>query len=140
MHHLTQQLQAQGHRMTPQRGAILRILEQSPTHLTPVEIFGLASQALPGLTEPTVYRTLSFFVNQGLVLVAHAENGQLAYEAAGREHHHLICRACNYEIEIEPTILQLFYQQLAQSTGYTIESPHMTFFGLCPGCQKLVHS
>jgi len=135
-HHLTQQLQAQGHRITPQRAAILRVIEQSDKHLTPVEVYQLTKKSLPEITEPTVYRTLTFFASQGLVMVAHMGNGQLVYEAAGHEHHHLVCRECNYSLEIDHSILEPLYQQLKESTGYEVDSIHVTFFGLCPHCRE----
>ncbi len=135
-HHLSTQLQAQGHRMTPQRAVILRVLEQSDSHLTPGEVFVRASQSLPELTEPTVYRTLTFLAAQGLLWVAHIGNGQLVYQAAGREHHHLICRACNHSIEIAPADLNPLFDALQAKTGFAIDSMHNTFFGLCPQCKK----
>ena len=57
----TDKLRSQGYRMTPQRLAILSILENAGRHLSPQEIFDRARQwAMPGMTEATVYRTLSF--------------------------------------------------------------------------------
>ena len=135
-HHLTEQLQELGHRITPQRVAILRVIEQSDKHLTPGEIYELAKKTLPEITEPTVYRTLAFFASQGLVMVAHIGNGQLVYEAAGHEHHHLICRECNYSLEIDHSILEPLYQRLKESTGYEVDMIHVTFFGLCPHCRE----
>jgi Fe2+ or Zn2+ uptake regulation protein len=135
-HHLSTQLQAQGHRMTPQRAVILRVFEQAESHLTPGEVYQRASQMLPELTEPTVYRTLAFLAAQGILWVAHIGNGQLVYEAAGHEHHHLICRACNHSIEIAHTDLEPLFQELQAKTGFSIDSMHTTFFGLCPYCRN----
>jgi Fe2+ or Zn2+ uptake regulation protein len=132
---ITRQLHAQGLRMTPQRLAILDVLQRSHGHLTPLEICRLAEQALPGLTEPTVYRTLNFLAQQGLVLVAHVGNGQLVYEIAGRNHHHLICRNCGSTCEIDHDLLKSLYEQFQASTGYHIDNFHVTFFGLCPDCR-----
>jgi Fe2+ or Zn2+ uptake regulation protein len=132
----TDKLRSQGYRMTPQRLAILSILESAGRHLTPQEIFDRAQRAMPGMTEATVYRTLSFLSEQGLVLAAHVGSGQLVYEIAGHDHHHLICRACGDTQEIEHAPLQSLYQQFQASTGYRIDRMHVTFFGLCPACQK----
>ena len=130
------QLRSRGFRMTPQRMSILRILQQGHCHLTAVEISQQAKQVMPGLTEPTVYRTLNFLRDQGLVLAAHIGSGQLVYEIAEHNHHHLICRQCGDAHEIDHTLLETLYQQFQASTGYRIDSMHVTFFGLCPGCQK----
>jgi Fe2+ or Zn2+ uptake regulation protein len=132
----TAQLRARGNRMTPQRLAILRILSDAGRHLTPLEIYELARQAMPGLTEATVYRTLNFLSGQGMVLAAHVGYGQLVYEIADHEHHHLICRQCGGAQEISHDLLKTLYQQFQSSTGYRIDSLHVTFFGLCPDCQK----
>ena len=132
----TAKLRTLGFRMTPQRLAILRILHDADRHLSPLEVCEKARLALPGLTEPTVYRTLNFLCEQGLVLAAHIGNGQLVYEFGAHIHHHLICRACGATHEIDHTLLAALYQQFQHSTGYQIDSAHVTFFGLCPGCQE----
>lgn len=131
-----EKLRAQGFRMTPQRLAILRILDESNSHLTPHDICQQAQSIMPGLTEATVYRTLNFLTEQGLILAAHVGSGQLVYESAEHAHHHLICRCCGHSHEIEHAELAGLYQYFKTSTGYQIDSFHVTFFGLCPDCAK----
>lgn len=133
---LASQLRARGFRLTPQRLTILRILRDAGRHLTPVEVFELAEAAMPGLTEPTVYRTLNFLVEQGLVMAAHVGSGQLVYEYAEHNHHHLVCRACGQMQQIDHAALEPLYRAFQDSTGYRIDSAHVTFFGLCPACQQ----
>ena len=132
----TDQLRSRGFRMTPQRLVVLRILDHAGRHLTPIEIFQQVQQEMPGMTEATVYRTLSFLSAQGMVLPAHIGSGQLVYEMAGHAHHHLICRNCGATHEIDHTLLEALYQQFQASTGFCIDSVHVTFFGLCPNCQQ----
>ncbi len=129
------QLRNRGYRITPQRMAILAVLQDSGRHMTPLEIYDQISSVTPGVTEATVYRTLSFLVEQGLVLVAHMGNGQMVYEIAGHDHHHLICRQCGQTTEIDHQALESLYRQFQDLTGYWIDSVHVTFFGLCPHCR-----
>ena len=129
-------LHTRGYRVTPQRTVILRTLREAGTHLQPTEVYQRASQALPGLTEATVYRTLAFLTEQGLALAAHIGNGQLVYEIAGHAHHHLICRECGATLEIEHELLAELFGLFQARTGYQIDSVHTTFFGHCPGCQE----
>ena len=131
-----QLLRAQGRRLTPQRLAILQVLEEHGGHLTPSEIFERASARLPGLTETTVYRTLDFLAENGLALAAHIGDGRMVYEFAGRNHHHLICRECGYTVEIEGALLEQLYAQFKEQTGFRIDCCHVTFFGLCAGCDQ----
>ncbi len=129
-----QNLRDHGYRLTPQRLAILQILEEDGGHLTPIVIYERAIQRLPGLTEATVYRTLDFLTHHDLVLVAHIGDGHLVYEAARRNHHHLICRECGYTVEIDHNQLAALFAQFEEQTGFKIDCAHVTFFGLCPGC------
>ena len=60
------QLRARGFRMTSQRMAILHVLRNAGTHLSPTEVHKQARRDLPGITESTVYRTLEFLAEKRL--------------------------------------------------------------------------
>jgi len=130
------QLRARGYRMTSQRMAILHVLRHEGSHLSPGEVFRHAQAELPGLTEPTVYRTLEFLADNGLVRPSYSSSGHLTYEIAGSEHHHIVCRVCGGEIEVEHTMLESLYRLLEMSSGYRSIDSHVTFFGMCPNCQN----
>jgi Fe2+ or Zn2+ uptake regulation protein len=131
----TPQLRARGFRMTSQRLAILHVLHHDRRHLSPAEIYKQARRQLAGLTEPTVYRTLEFLAQNGLVRSSRASNGRLTYQIAGEDHHHMICRVCGSEMEIQHTLLEDFYRKLESISGYLRIDSHVTFFGVCPNCQ-----
>lgn len=128
------QLRSRGFRMTPQRMAILHVLRHAGTHMTPHEVYTLAKRELPRITEPTVYRTLEFLAENGLARPSHTGNGHFTYQIAGEDHHHVICRLCKSEIEVEHSLLENFYRVLEKATGYSNIDSHLTFFGLCPAC------
>ena len=132
----TIQLHSRGFRMTPQRLAIVHILHESGGHLSPSQIYERTRQTIPGLTEATVYRTLVFLAQNDLVYPAYIGNGKLVYEIAGHDHHHLICRGCGRSVEVDYSLLETQYNQLQDVTGYRLTDCHVTFFGLCPECQK----
>lgn len=128
------QLRARGYRMTPQRMAILHVLHHAGTHLSPAEILKQARRELPGLTEPTVYRTLDFLTENGLVHPSHSGKGHSTYQITGEEHHHIICRVCGSEIEVEHQLLESLFRKLESTSGYARIDSHITFFGVCPAC------
>jgi Fur family transcriptional regulator, ferric uptake regulator len=130
------QLRAQGLRMTPQREAILHVLHHAGGHLSPTQVYQKARKEFPSLTEPTVYRTLEYLAEKKFLLAAHMGNGKIVYELAENQHHHLICHKCGGTVEIDHSPLELLYRQLETSTGYKLDSSHVTFFGLCPKCQS----
>lgn len=129
-------LRERGFRMTPQRMAILHALHQDGSHLSPTEVFARVSETLPGLTETTVYRTLEFLAKNGLARPAHVGNGKLVYEIAQADHHHLICRKCSGELQIDHAPLAMVYSELEAKSGFRSIDSHVTFFGICPECQE----
>ena len=133
--YLINRLHTRGFRMTPQRMAILHTLRSAGGHLSPTEVYERTRRVQPGLTEATVYRTLEFLTGNGFALAAHVGGGRLVYELTEENHHHLICRQCGRTVAVEYTALTLLYEQLQSSTGYRLDSRHVTLFGLCPDCQ-----
>ena len=132
------QLHSRGFRVNSQRMAILHVLHPSGTHLSPTEVYELARRDLPGLTEPTVYRTLEFLARNDLARSTQTGNGHLIYEIAGSNHHHLVCRECDGEVEIEDALFKTVNAKLESFTGYKLKNNHVTLFGLCPNCQKKI--
>jgi Fe2+ or Zn2+ uptake regulation protein len=121
--------------MTPQRMAILHTLRHAGGHLSPTEVYEQARRDQPGLTESTVYRTLEFLAENGFALVAHVGGGKLVYELTEENHHHLICKKCGKTVAVDYATLTPLYEQLLSSTGFRLDSSHVTLFGLCPDCQ-----
>jgi Fe2+ or Zn2+ uptake regulation protein len=128
------QLRSRGYRMTSQRMAILHVLHQAGAHLSPSEIYQAARLELPSLTEPTVYRTLDFLAENGLAHPSHSGNGRFTYQIAGDDHHHLVCRICGSQIEVQHQLLASMYRELESTSGYVRIDSHITFFGVCPSC------
>lgn len=133
-------LRSLGFRMTPQRMAILHVLHHEGKHLSPTEVYKKARLELPSLTEPTVYRTLEFLADIALVRPSYSSSGHLTYEIAKGDHHHIVCRECGGEIEVEHTMLESLYRLLENTSGYRSIDSHVTFFGVCPKCQKKTNS
>jgi Fur family ferric uptake transcriptional regulator len=129
----SQMLRARGYRMTSQRFTILQALHAGG-HLSPAQIYGCVKQT--GMTEATVYRTLEFLARNGVVLVADRGNGHLAYELSGETHHHIVCRSCGKQIEIDPSLLAHAIDRVESKTGYRLNVGHLTFFGQCPECKQ----
>jgi Fur family ferric uptake transcriptional regulator len=88
------------------------------------------------MNEATVYRTLEFLAGNGILLVADRGNGHLAYELSGESHHHLICRTCGAQMELDPGLFAPTIRQVESETGYRLNASHLTFFGLCPDCKS----
>ena len=89
-------LQAHGYKLTPQRLAVLKVIQEGFEHLTPVGVLERAGGIYPRLGLTTVYRTLQVLSDLGIVRRVHLEGGCHGYVAASDGHRHaLICESCN---------------------------------------------
>ena len=96
---VTSQIRERGFRLTSQRMAILGVLYKTGERLLPLEIFEKASALQPGITEPTLYRTLDFLVENGFVSVV-TRGRRLVYELMRSSHYLMICSSCGSETEM----------------------------------------
>jgi Fe2+ or Zn2+ uptake regulation protein len=136
----TQRLHAQGGRMTSQRRLILEALDCLGCHPTAEEIFAVVCQRDASLNLSTVYRTLRWLEQEGLVSARRFdENRRLErFDAVTpSEHHHFQCTACKIVIEFDHPLIQSIKAQFAGSSGCQVVSASMMLYGLCPRCQKL---
>jgi len=131
--HHTQTLRKRGYRMTPQRLSILQVLHEGG-HLSPGQLFERVRHT--GMTETTVYRALEFLATNGIIFTAQKRGGHLTYELIGHDHHHMVCRNCGRQIEIEQEIFQEAIHLMEMKTGFSLAKEHLTFFGRCPSCQE----
>jgi Fe2+ or Zn2+ uptake regulation protein len=134
---ISAQLHASGYRVTPQRQLILDAICALGGHVTADAVYERVHAITPALNRATVYRTLAFLSEQGILNPRVFEDGHLEYELAGPEpHHHLICRACGAEIQIHHDEVEDFFAHIAEEHEFIIESRHLTLFGTCRPCNE----
>ena len=130
-------IHAAGHRVTPQRVLILDAVCAGGGHTTLGEIFARVRQSDQSIDRSTLYRTLKLFVELGLVVSADTGDGETYYEIARpHRHHHLVCRRCGKEQEIEHEVMQPMFDQVFQQYGFKADTDHLVLFGLCGDCQR----
>lgn len=131
------QLRSLGFRVTAQRLAILHVLLDSGAHLLPTQVYERARRKAHGLSQPTVYRTLGFLAQHGIVQPALNARKHVVYQIARHGHHHLLCSTCGRSMEVEHELVNEFYEALENRSGYKLTASHLTFFGLCATCRDL---
>jgi Fe2+ or Zn2+ uptake regulation protein len=131
------QLRSLGFRVTTQRLAILHVLLDSGAHLLPTQVYERARRKTKGLSQPTVYRTLDFLAQNGIVQPALNAQKHVVYQISRHGHHHLLCSSCGRSVEVEHELVDDFYRTLEIRTGYRLTASHLTLFGLCPACRDL---
>jgi Fe2+ or Zn2+ uptake regulation protein len=136
----THRLHTQGGRMTSQRRIILEALDCLGCHPTAEEIFAMVCQRDASVNLSTVYRTLRWLEQEGLVSARHFDENrrQERFDAVlPTEHHHFQCTACKSVIEFDHPSIQLIKAHFAGQSGCQVESASVMLYGLCQQCRQL---
>jgi Fe2+ or Zn2+ uptake regulation protein len=133
------QLRESGGRMTNQRRLILETLAYCTDHPTAVEIFTRARKEDPDLNLSTVYRTMRWLEQGGLVNGRLFENERRQerfdpVEDKNRGHCHFRCRICNKIIEFPAPLLEQIERDFAVQHEAQIESMSLVLYGVCREC------
>jgi len=134
---LVKQMRAAGHRMTPQRQAVLEILTTSDTHPTVDQIYERVRMDFPMTSRATVYKTISLAKEMGAVMELEFSKGSNRYDGKRPyPHTHVICMKCKQVMDADDLDITALKQEIIRNTGYRIDNHRIDFFGVCPNCQK----
>ena len=135
-HHPLADLVEAGTRLTAQRQLIWNVLHRTGDHLTAEQIRTRLAVQLPGINLPTIYRTLVFLRNAGLVQEVRVGEGPVRYEAASAEerHPHLACRECGRIEHIEAAKLGATLASAAAERGYSDRDLDVVVYATCGPC------
>jgi Fe2+ or Zn2+ uptake regulation protein len=130
----TPSLRAAGMRQTPQREAILKVLEAADRPLTVEEIWGSMEARRSGL--PTVYRNLERFVAEGWAESIQGSDQVMRFVRchSPHHHHHLSCERCGRMVEVAGCGIQDSLASLEATSGFRLTRHQLSLFGICPDC------
>ncbi len=129
-------LRARGFRVTPQRQTILDAVCAGGGHTSLPEIYARVQAVSPAINLATVYRTLDFLQEAGLVVAADI-GGHTVYEIAGpKPHHHLVCQGCGGVEEIDPGLVEDFFTALSRAQSFEVDIHHLVLTGRCAQCRS----
>jgi Fur family peroxide stress response transcriptional regulator len=121
--------------LTPQRRAVLRVVTESPEHPTANEIFEAARKSLPSISFATVYNSLKYLKEAGLVSEIHFGKGSSRYDSELARHDHAVCSRCGKLVDFDLAETPQLIRAAARRSRFKPESIHLTLVGLCPECQ-----
>ncbi|MBJ7329722.1 MAG: transcriptional repressor [Solirubrobacteraceae bacterium] len=127
-------LRERGQRVTPQRLAIARVMEELDRHATAEMVFGEVSTRMPGVSLPTVYATLDLLEELGLVHRVATEGGTVIFDPRVEDHHHLVCRACGAIVDVDAPVGSDALLAAARASGFVPDHAQVVVRGLCANC------
>ncbi len=132
-------LREKGHKLTPQRRAVLKTIAATCDHLTPEAIFKKVKQDNPDIGLVTIYRTLDLLSELHLVCRVHALDGCRSYmmRRPTEHHHHMVCSQCGRVVDFTGCSLADLEQRLSEETRFEINGHLLEFYGLCPDCRPV---
>lgn len=129
-------LRRQGHRLTPQRLMVLDVIKSSRRHLTAEEIHCAVVAQHPYVNIATIYRTVQWLQEVGLVAPIVVGGAPIQYEyIRGTAHHHLICQECGGQHEIGDDVLDTLKSLLLERYGFEAHLQHLGLPGRCAHCR-----
>jgi Fur family peroxide stress response transcriptional regulator len=137
LENLVTTLRKRGHRLTPQRMAVLKILLNDGEHFNVEQIYERVRADFPMTSLSTVYKTVAVLKDMGEVLELSLDDNCKHYDGSKPyPHPHLVCVQCKSVKDIDVDSLSELPQKVAQQTGYRIVRHRVDFFGVCPQCQE----
>jgi Fur family transcriptional regulator, ferric uptake regulator len=138
-------MRSAGERVTSARHAVLRVLDAadlSDEHLTAEQVSSRVAEEEPSVHRATVYRTLTSFVEAGVVSHVHLGGSATVYHLeAGRSsaatvhsHAHVQCSSCGRVIDIPHDTFDPVVTRLHDELGFRLDTSHAALLGTCSDC------
>jgi Fe2+ or Zn2+ uptake regulation protein len=120
-------------KITPQRLAIMKYLDEHRTHPTADRIYIDLKEKNPALSKTTVYNSVETLKEHGIIQSLTISGSESRYDFENKMHHHFLCKKCGTIIDIDikcPNIRKII------ESGHNVEEVHGYFKGICKKCMK----
>ncbi len=132
---VSESLRAAGLQVTAQRLAVYRAVESLP-HAIADEIYKSVRTELGVISKQAVYDALNAMSEHGILRRIQPAGSAARYEHRVDNHHHLVCRQCRNLVDIDCAVGVAPCLVAEHDHGYQIDEAEVTYWGICPDCQK----
>jgi len=124
-----------GLRATAGRIAVLDALS-SMAHTDAERIYQVVSSELPTTSIQSVHNILADLTSVGLIRRIEPAGSAALYERRiADNHHHVVCTSCGAVADVDCVVGEAPCLSPSSTSGFTVQTAEVTFWGLCPGCQ-----
>lgn len=136
MKETAQILREKGLKVTPQRIAVYNMLLHTPDHPNAETIYRTLETSNPTMSLATVYKTLDFFKQLGLVQELNVGEGSSRYDAKVYCHPHTVCTVCGCVSDLENEELSNLHTKLSVPLDFEVTCEQLILYGTCASCRK----
>jgi Fur family peroxide stress response transcriptional regulator len=126
----------QGIKATHQRVEILRVLAGSEEHPDAESVYDRVRERVPSISLDTVYRTLRFFEEHGIIARVGSVKSRARYDANRDRHHHFVCTKCGLVRDFYSEQLDRMKPPPDINTIGKVNAVYVELRGVCRKCRK----
>ena len=120
------------------RDAILSCVRGTHTHPSAEWVYEHVKAEMPDISLATVYRNLSLFKDQGLIMSLGTVKGVERFDGNTLPHVHFVCTECGCIVDLPGiSVPEELNAAVSRDSGGRVDSCQLTFTGLCGSCRKL---
>lgn len=125
-------------RYTVQRRLIVDDIFAEHGHFEAEMFIRKIRQKHASVSRATLYRTLAYLLEAGVLSKISAQDGKVRYEhTLGHDHHdHLICRTCGAVIEVSSSELEALQNKICRESGFIPSYHVLQIYGQCRQCAE----
>ncbi|AMJ39933.1 Fur family transcriptional regulator [Anaerotignum propionicum] len=136
MKETAQILREKGLKVTPQRIAVYNMLLNSTEHPNAETIYRALEPTNPTMSLATVYKTLDYFKQLGLVQELNVGEGSSRYDAVVKCHPHTVCMQCGKVQDLFLDELTEIHKKVKEELDFQVNCEQLILYGICGDCRK----
>lgn len=130
--------QRKGVRFTKLREQVFQLIWQSHKPITAYKLLDLIKDSDFSATPPTVYRTLDFLMEQGLIHRINSLNAYVGCCQLGNSHTgtFMICQQCGQAQEVDDQGISDAIRDISKGFQFQVNGYATEIYGVCPSCHQ----
>lgn len=132
-----------GYSLTPQRLEIIKIISESKSHPSAIDVYKKVRELYPMVSLNTVYKNLSLLASLHEVKEIKTLQNSVHYDGDISDHGHAICERCGKIIDVDIESIDIknsfksgMKKNLLDDFNFSIRNFGVEFYGVCGVCAE----